>query len=42
MRLSLERFGLEISCTYVNKDGVDIVGAVVALEGSDVRPEVVR
>ncbi len=42
MRLSLSRFGLEISYTYVNKDGVDVVRAVVALEGSDVRPEVVR
>ena len=28
--------------TYVNEDGVDVVGTVVALEGGDVRPEVVR
>ena len=28
--------------TYVDEDCVDVVGAVVALEGGDVRPEVVR
>ena len=28
--------------TYVHEDGVDVVGAVVALEGGDVRPEIVR
>ena len=27
--------------TYVHEDGVDVVCAVVALEGGDVRPEII-
>ena len=27
--------------TYVDKNGIDIIGAVVALKGSDVGPEIV-
>ena len=33
--------GKTILYTYVDKNGVDVISTVVALEGRDVRPEVV-
>ena len=27
--------------TYIDKDGIDIIGAIVALKGCDVGPEIV-
>ena len=27
--------------TYIHKDGIDIIGAIVALKGCDVGPEIV-
>ena len=41
MKLQIQKQTHVKSGTYINKDSVDVVGAVVALEGGDVRTEVV-
>ena len=41
MKLPIQKQTHVKSGTYINKDSVDVVGAVVALEGGDVRTEVV-
>ena len=41
MKLPIQKQTHVKSGTYINKDSVDVVGAVVALEGGDVRTEIV-